>query len=173
MESAVENPFEQFEDGVRADVDSLIHLGELSEDIEFCGHTFGLRTLRVDEEIAAAKAIDSFRDTLKEPQAWAAVQVGLALTHLDGDTDFCPSVGVDKVSFARARFQYVTSQWYWPTIDYLHSEYLALLEKQAIAIRAVQDLSTGSPLTFSPSLDSLNEPGTSSEPISSEVLERQ
>jgi hypothetical protein len=31
MESAVENPFEQFEDGVRADVDSLIHQGVCKE----------------------------------------------------------------------------------------------------------------------------------------------
>lgn len=171
--SSVENPFDAFPSEVRRDVDGLIHLGELSEDIEFCGHTFGLRTLRVDEEIAAAKAVEQFRDTLKEPHAWAAVQVGLALTHLDGDSNFCPKIGVDKVSFARGRFQYVTSNWYWPTIDYLHGEYARLLERQLAAIRAVQDLSARSRPTFSPLPDSLNEPGISGAPISTEALEQQ
>jgi len=173
MESPVENPFEEFEGNVREDVDGLIHLGELNTEFEFCGHRIGLRTLRIDDEIAAAKAIEPYRDTLKEPQAWAAVQVGLAITHIDGEADFCPATGPDKVAFARARFQYITSRWFWPTIDYFYSEYGELLKRQLAAIRAVQDLSAGSQPTFSPSLDSLNDPGTFEEPISSETLESQ
>lgn len=172
MSQVSSDPFDQFDQSIREDVDGLIHLGELSKDVEFCGHTFGLRTLRIDEEIAAAKAIDSFRETLKEPEAWQASQVGLALTHIDGDSDFCPPIGPDKTALARARFQYVTSKWYQPTIDYLFSEYVTLLEKQLTATRAVQDLSQRSQPTFSPSLDSLTESGIFNEPTISETPEQ-
>jgi hypothetical protein len=169
--SKVENPFDQFDQPTRDAIDGLIHLGELSTEVEFCGHTFGLRTLRADEEIAAAKIVDSFRGTLREPQAWAAAQVALALTHVDHAEDFCPAIGPDKVSFARARFQYITSNWYQPTIDFLFGEYAELLEKQVIAIRAVQDLSNRSRPTFSPLPDSLTGQGTSDEPTASETLD--
>lgn len=164
------NPFDEFGPEVSESIDGLLHLGEISSEIEFCGHTFGLRTLRADEEIASAKVVESYRETLKEAEAWAAAQVGMALTHLDGNPDFCPAIGPDKVSFARARFQYVTSNWYPPTINYLYGEYVKLLEKQIAAIRAAQDLSPRSQPTFLPSLDSLNDPGTFDAQTVSETL---
>ena len=168
-ESTVENPLEDLSFEVQEAVEGLLYLGELSTDVEWCGHTIGLRTLRVDEEIAAAKAMDSFRNTLREPEAWAAAQLGLAITHIDGDDTFCPPVGPDKMSFARARFQYVTSKWYWPTIDHLFFEYQQLGKRQLEAVRAVQDLSARSPLTFSPFADSLNEPGNWTDEIVTET----
>ncbi len=167
--STVGSPFEQFDSETREAVEGLIHLGELSTEIEFCGHTLGLRTLRADEEIAAAKAVEPYRDTLKEAEAWAAVQIGMSLTHIDGDEDFCPAIGPDKVSFARARFQYVTANWYPPTINHLYGEYVRLLERQVEAIRAVESLSPRSQPTFLPSLGSLTEQGISAEEISSGI----
>lgn len=164
--SQVEDPF----DGdIRADVDGLISLGALSNpNIEFCGHTFGLRTLRIDEDLASAIVIEPFRNTLKEPEAWAAAIVALALTHIDGEEDFCPQTGPDKVAYAQARYRYVTSKWFQPTLDFLFEEYNVLLEKQAQVTRAVQDLSSRSRPTFSPLPDFLNEPGTSEESINSD-----
>lgn len=158
--SQVENPFDQFDQSTTDAIDGLIHLGELTKDVEFCGHTFGLRTLRIDDDLAASKVVEDFRGTIKEADAWTSSQVALALTHIDGEEDFCPQAGPSKTAFARARFQYITSNWFQPTIDYLFTEYAALLEKQALAIRAVQDLSDRSRPTSLPSPDSLIEPGT-------------
>jgi hypothetical protein len=161
--------FADFDNDVREAVEGLIHLGELSDDFEFCGHTFGLRTLRMNEEIAAAKVIEPFRNTIKEPEAWIAAQIGLSLIHIDGEVDFCPKAGPDQVSFARARFNYVTGNWYWPTIDFLYQGYSGLLLKQIEAMRAVQDLSPGTLLSSWPSADSFTAPATSNDEMISEI----
>lgn len=162
-------PEVEFDPAIAAEVEGLIHLGEVYDDVEYAGHSFGLRTLTVGEEIAAAKVIQNFRDTIKEPEAFATAQVALALTHVDGDEEFCPQAGPSKEAFAKARFNYVASNWYWPTIEALFQEYVRLKEKQIEAIRKVQDLSRGSlPISW-PSEDSFKTPGTSSEQISSEL----
>lgn len=140
----------EFPEEVRESVEGLIYLGELSEEVEFCGHTFGLRTLRAAEEIAAAKAIEPFRNTLAEPQCWMASQIGLALTHVDGDEAFCPAIGPDQTAFARGRFTYVTEHWYTPTIDFLFQAYTKLLEKQSDALEAMLNLSPANRNLFSP-----------------------
>jgi hypothetical protein len=168
--SQVSNPLEDMPPEQRSAIDSLLHLGEMSTDVEFCGFHFGLRTLRPDEEMYAARVVQPFRDTLREPHAWAAAQVGLALTHIDNDSDFCPPVGKDKEAFARQRFRYVTTEFFWPTIDFLHIEYSNLLSEQVKAIRSMQDLSQRSLRSFSPLADSLIEPGTFGDETTSEPL---
>lgn len=167
MESQEE--FDGFDPRIQTAVDGLIYLGEVSQDFEFCGHTFGMRTLRPNEEIAASAVVHQFKGTLKEPEAWMAAQVGLALTHIDNDEAFCPQAGPDMTSFAKARFNYVTSNWYWPTIDFLFQGYGKLLDRQVKAIRAVQDLSQGSLHTSMPSASSFNLPGILSDETLSET----
>jgi hypothetical protein len=159
---STENPFDSMDQDIRSAVEGLIYLGELEEEVEFCGHTFGLKTLRAYEEMAAASVVEKFRNTLKEPEAWAAAQVGLALTHIDGETDFCPSIGPDSSAFAKARFNYISRKWYWPTIQFLYNEYTRIQGKQLGAIRAVQDLSNRSLPTSSSSADSSEKQDTSS-----------
>lgn len=167
------NDLAQFPPEVRVAVEGLIHLGELSEDFTFAGHTFTLRTLRAGEEIAAAQAIQTFRDTLKEPDAWMAAQVGLALVEIDGEGDFCPQAGPDLAQFARARFNYVTKNWYWPVIQYLFRCYSTLLEKQLDAIQVMQDLSPRSQPIFSPSADSSIEQDTLNAEMQAEIQRTQ
>ena len=159
------DPFSEFGTEISQSVEGLIFLGRLTKDVEWCGHTFGLKTLTVNEEMAAAAAVQEFRSTLKEPEAWITSQIGLALTHVDGDESFCPPIGPDPISFAKARFKWVSENWYWPTVEMLFEEYSGLLEKQVKAIRAVQDLSSRSLPSLSPSEDSLNLPGILSEGI--------
>jgi hypothetical protein len=168
MESSV-NPFDEFDPDVRTDVEGLMHLGYLSADVTFCGHHFGLRTLRVAEELAAGKVSEPFRDTIKEPHALISATVGLSLLHVDGDETFCPKAGPDQVAFAKARFQYVSDNWFWPTVDFLYGEYTKLLERQIEAVRAMQDFSGRSLSTRMPSPGSSTEQGTFSAPMSSET----
>lgn len=117
----------------------LVNLGALSSEVDFCGHTFGLRTLRVDEEVAVGAALGSYEGNLKDAQVWGAMHIGMALTHVDGDQDFCPAVGPNKTDFAKARFRWVTSQWYMPTVSFLYEEYTKLLVEQNKVTKVVQD----------------------------------
>lgn len=162
-ESTVEVPFEPH---IYESVEGLIHLGAISDDFEFAGHTFGLRTLTVAEEIAAGVVVKPFKDTLREANAWAAAMVALALTHVDGDPDFCPQAGPDQTAYAKARLNYISSNWYWPTIAALFQHYGTLQARQLETIRAVQDLPQRGLPTSLPSVDALNDQGISSDATS-------
>jgi hypothetical protein len=153
------SPFEEFGTEISQAVEGLVYLGRLEKEVEFCGHTFGLKTLTAHEELAAASAVQEYRGTLREPEAWVTAQIAVALTHVDGDENFCPSIGPDLTGYAKARFKFVSESWYWPTVEYLFGEYTTLLEKQVKAVRAVQDLSSRSLPSLSPSADSYNGPG--------------
>lgn len=165
----VKDELAEFPPEVREDVNGLIYLGELTDSFEFCGHTFTLRTLRAGEEFAAAQAISEYRDTLKEPDAWVTAQIGLALVAIDGDDEFCPPAGPNPAAFAKARFNYVTKNWYWPTIHFLYQCYTVLLTRQLEAMRSMQDLSPRGQPIFSPSADFSNEPGTLSDEMLAEI----
>ncbi len=167
-----ENPFNEFSSRIQEDIDGLIWLGHLEHEFEFCGHTFGIRTLKADEELAAAQvAKDYIYDGNPfAARAYAWSQIALALVSIDGSEDFCPPVGPDRIAFAKARFQWVTQRWYWATGEYLYTEYTALLQRQVEAINAIQDLSNRSLPISQPSVDFSTEPGTSSNETTSETL---
>jgi hypothetical protein len=160
------NPLDEFPPEVRQDVQGLLYLGHLTAEIDFCGHYFSLRTLKAGEEMAAAKVVEPYVNTVKAAEAWSTAQVALALTQVDGDEDFCPAAGPDPMAHARARFQYM-GRWFQPTIDYLFGAYADLLDRQVEAVRALQDLSARSLPTSSPSADFLSELGTFEEPTAS------
>lgn len=150
-----------FPDDVREDVDGLIWLGYLEDGFDFCGHHFVIRTLRGDEELLAALVAKDYTDTLGQSRAWAWAQIALALVAVDHQDDFCPPAGPDKKSYARARFNYVTTNWYWPTAQYIFGRYAELLERQAAAVEAMEDFSQGNLPTFMPFADSLTDRGDS------------
>lgn len=144
-----EDTFAKFPEETRQAVDGLMWLGHLEKEVELGGHTFGLRTLKADEELIVGQLAKDYIDSMEQAKAWAWAHVALALTSVDGDLNFCPPIGPDKLANGRARFRYVT-QWYWPVGEYLYGEYAQLLQRQADAMEAVQDLSPGSLSTFSP-----------------------
>jgi hypothetical protein len=139
----VENPdpYFGFDSQVREDVIGLTHLGHLTDKFSFCGHHFTIKTLHGGEELAAARAAQSYRGTLKEPEAWVWAQVALCLTSVDGDQNFCPPIGPDLDGFAEARFNYVTrdSGWFYPLAQYIYFQrYVPLQERMVAAFEALQ-----------------------------------
>lgn len=144
-------------------VQGLAWLGYLETDFEWCGHDFQMRTLRGDEELAAALVHKEFRETLGDAKAWVWAQLALAVVSIDGDPNYCPPLGPDKRDLARARFKWMSSRWHWVVAEYLWAKYAELLGEQQRAIEAVQDLSNRSLSPFTPSPDSLTDPGTSAE----------
>lgn len=148
-------------------VDGLIWLGYLTDTVEFCGHRFGIRTLTGSDELLIGLLTKQYTETFSQAKAWMWAHVALCLTSVDDQDDFCPPIGPNPEEFARARFNYVT-KWYEPLGAFLFSEYERLREEQKAAVEAVRDLSSRSLRTFSPSEDSLKEPGSSTEPTDSE-----
>lgn len=149
------NPFDEFQPQVVEDVEGLIWLGHLEDEFEFCGHEFVIRTLKAEEELQAALLVKEWGDTIGQAKAWAWANIALALVSVDGDVDFCPPVGPDKSGYARARFKWVISRWYWPLGNYIFARFASLVQRQADAVNAVADLSSRSLHTSTPSVDSL------------------
>lgn len=152
------DPFGGFDPAIQEVVEGLVWLGRLEKTVKFCGHSFTLRTLTVEEELAVAQAINDYKEGVKAGDAYAAATIGVALEAVDGDESFCPPIGPDLIGFAKARLNYV-SQWYLPTIQYLFQQYTTLLQQQAEAIEAIQNLSRRSQPLSTPSADSLTSPG--------------
>lgn len=147
----------EFSPKVQEDVNGLLWLGSIQDSVEYAGHTFTLRTLKADEELFAARLTQDYQDTLAQGKAWAWAHVAQALVDVDGDEEFCPSIGPDRWGNARARFNFCVSRWYWITGQALFNEYLKLVQRQTAAVDAIRNLSEGSPPKSSTSGDSYND----------------
>jgi hypothetical protein len=146
-----------FPEEVIEDVDGLLWLGFLEDAVDFCGHNFVIRTLRLEEEMLAGLAVKDYTGSLSETKALIAAQVGMALVSVDGDESFCPQAGPNKKDYARARFQYVISNWYEPTINHIYISYLDLLRRQSKVLEEMENLSQQGLTTFTASADSSNQ----------------
>lgn len=163
------DPFELFSDEIRLAVRGLTFLGHIEKEVTFCGHSFTLRTLYPSEKAAVSLVVQPWRGSISEGEVWANAQVGLSLTSVDNDNDFCKQAGPDLNDFAKARLNYVTQKWYQPTLSFLYARYLEL-EKEALdGIRELQDFSERNRVPSQPSPDSLIAQGTLGAPIASDI----
>lgn len=140
------------------------HLGYKVRRVEFCGNVFVLETIRPHMKYVIGQVLEPFRNTINEPDAWAALHVGVALTSYNGDTAFCPQTTDNPADFVRARLYWLTGpsgQWQ-PVIDYLFGQYIEMENEVAAEIVELHRLSERSRATSLPSLDSSTAPGHSS-----------
>jgi|ERR1700677_4896945 len=163
------DPFSLFSEQIRIPVRGLIFLGHIEKQVEFCGHTFSLRTLYPSEKAAISVLIQPWRGSISEGEVWANAQVGLSLTSVDSDNEFCAQAGPDLNEFAKARLNYVTKQWYQPTLSFLYARYLELEQEALDGIRELQDLSERNRVPSQPSPDSLIVPDTLGAPTDSDI----
>lgn len=163
------DPFSLFSEQVRFAVRGLTYLGQLEKEVEFCGHSFRLRTLYPSEKAAVSIVVQPWRGSISEGEVWANAQVALSLQTVDDEDDFCKPAGPDLNDFTKARLNYVTKQWYQPTLSYLYARYLELEQEALDGIRELQDLSERNRVPSQPSPDSLTEPGTLGAPVDSGI----
>lgn len=164
-ESERVDPFSLFSEQLRIPVRGLTFLGQIEREVEFCGHTFGLRTLYPSEKAAVSLVVQPWRGSISEGEVWANAQVGLALTSVDGDPEFCSKIGPDVNEFAKGRLHYVTQKWHQPTLSFLYARYLELEQEALAGIRELQDFSERNRVPSQPSPDSLIVPDTLGAPI--------
>lgn len=152
-----------FDSDTERRLDQLLALGYLDKDVEFCGHTYGLRTLNGDEELLASITAKPYLESFGQMKAWAWANVGLALTHVDGDPNFCPPTEFNRQGFADARFKFVT-KWFWPLGEYLFEEFKELEAERDSTIEALKGKSERSPQNSIAWRDSSTDQGDSANP---------
>ena len=117
-----------------------VNMGHVTRDLHFSGLSFGLRTLYPFEEAAAALAVLPWVNTLKAPEVWAMCLIGLAITHVDGDPDFCPRASQDDKVYAQQRLKWLSRTYHWPIISRLYEEYVDMQAEQVELIQRVENL---------------------------------
>lgn len=125
-------------------VEGLAYLGALEEEIRFCGHKFLIRTLKADEELSAALLAKEWQETFGMTKAHAWAHIAASLQAVDGDENFCPAIGPNREQHLRAKFNYITQNWYWPIGEYLFGKYVDLVGRMTEAIAEIEDLSSRS-----------------------------
>ena len=163
------DPFALFSEQVRFAVRGLTFIGHLEKEIEFCGHTFRMRTLYPSEKAAVSIIVQPWRGSISEGEVWANAQVALALQSVDDIGDFCDPAGPDLNDHAKARLNYVTKQWFQPVLSFLYARYLELESEALDGIRELQDFSERNRVPSQPSPDSLTEPDTLGAEIDSAI----
>jgi hypothetical protein len=152
---------DQFPEAIQDAVDGLAWLGHLDDTVRFCGHSFTLQTLKAGEELEAALLAKEYQDTFGQVKASAWAHLAMSVVAVDGNTDFCPAIGPDLRAAGKAKFSYMTQNWYWPVGEFLFGEYVNLVKRQAEALDALEDLSSGSLRHSWPTQDSLKGQGDS------------
>lgn len=161
MGSSQEEPL--FDGVTQEKIDQLLSLGYIGTEVEFCGTTYGLRTLTGDEELLAGLISKPYLESFGAPKAWAWANLGIALTHVNGDPDFCPPTSPNRKDFAQARFNFVT-KWFWPLGEYLFEQFKALERERDEVIEVVKGKSQRSPLISTDWRDSSTGPDDSETP---------
>lgn len=152
----------------RRDIESLETLGCVTDEFHDWGHTFVMRTLTGEEELAVSVVTKLYVETLGQAKAWAWGNVAMSLQAVDGDSDFCPPIGPDPLEFAQARFKYCTSKWYFPLAERLFEHFYDLQVRAGEALEEMRNFTPASPPSSSPEPDSLTDLGISPEELAPE-----
>lgn len=116
-----------FDERYKDDFEGLAFLGALEARFSYIGHKFVIRTLTVDELLAAGRIIGEYQDTPAGTRAYATVMVALSVVSVDGKGLPSPiGEGDDAYSWARERFDYVKARWFPFTVDFVYERYLLL-----------------------------------------------
>jgi hypothetical protein len=156
--------FGEFSSQVQSDITGLAYLGKLEEEFTWAGHRFVIRTLTVKEELEAGVIVKEYDDTIAQAKALTAVAVAASLVSVDGKPlvqQLGPQLERDEI---REKYHYITSNWYWPTIQAIGVEYAKLFERMSEAVEAVEKkFETGRTSTSRFSSESLTEKESSPE----------
>ncbi|WP_028058420.1 hypothetical protein [Candidatus Solirubrobacter pratensis] len=161
--------FEAIPEDVQKDIEQLEMYGYISDEYRVWGSAYTMRTLKGDEELAAAVVTKEYVETLAQAKSWAWANIALSVDAIDGKHDYCPRVQVDAVEFARARFRYWTSTYTWTLGERLFTEFVTLQRRELAAREAMQDFHVPSPAPFLPGLSSLSDLGISTDELAPEA----
>jgi hypothetical protein len=132
------DPFDQLDRQTKSDIDQIVDQGCLSEGFTFGGHSFVIKTLNSAEANAAALAMQQYKSSVREVQAWMQATVGLCLVSLDGDAEFHIRVG-DLNTHARKRFEWA-GELDDVIISFVYTRYNNLDQRRIAARQAVANL---------------------------------
>src|SRR4051794_36281668 len=121
-----EEPLPQFDPRHTEAFEGLIYLGALTKKFKWMGHSFVVRTLMTDEELAIGLLVKEWDGTIAQNRAYATAIVAACVQTVDGQELPGPAFEETDEARLRRRFNVVSSTWYPATIDAVFEQYLLL-----------------------------------------------
>lgn len=128
----------RFDEKYKRDFEGLLYLGALSDEFEWLGHRFAIRTLRDGELLALSLIVKPYMDTVGMERAYAAAIVALCTMTVDDKELPVPIAETSRINeWAHQRFAYVRDNWYSYTIDEVYNRYIVLHDKTSKVVEAM------------------------------------
>jgi hypothetical protein len=133
-----------FDERYKQDFEGLMFLGALSSRFSYIGHTFLIKTLTINDLLAASKLTQEYEGTIGAPRAYATAIVALSTVAVDGIGLPSPiGEGADQHQWAHERFDYVAARWYPWVVDYVYDRYLLLEERTRLVLEEMEKKAHG------------------------------
>lgn len=144
-----ERPLPEFDPRVRQDFDGLLFLGALTNQFEWLGHTFVIKTLSTDELLEVSLLVKEWQGTLGEMKAYSAAIVAACTVSVDGKPLPQPISANPGDLPVRNRFNMVR-RWYPTTLDVVYDEYMQLERRVLEVMDAMGKVNGSSPMASTP-----------------------
>ena len=133
--------FARFEPEHETSFHELVHVGYLTHEFEWLNHTFVMRSLTIDEELAIGQIVKHYEGTITQTKALVAAVVAASLVSVDGEAPFGGEILNDNILNLRERYKRLTEKWHWPIVEKLNDEYLILQDKVLESVKELENLS--------------------------------
>jgi hypothetical protein len=115
-----------FDERCKMPFHGLAYLGALTNDFEWLGHKFVIRTLTADEELAVPLLIREWEGTVGAQRAYVMAVAALCTVTIDNDALPTPVTDEPGYAWAYQKFNYAKARWFRYTFDKIYEEYLVM-----------------------------------------------
>lgn len=123
----------EFDPKYRTPFEGLLFIGKVSRTFKWLGHTFVIRTPRIDEILEIGQLHEPYNTSVADVKAYQTYLLATIIETVDGQP--LPLPISNDVSLIASKADYIKRHWYPWTVDKLYDEYLILDS----GVRAVHD----------------------------------
>lgn len=142
----MEDILSQLSEGSRAGYLDLINVGKMARSFEWAGHTFIIKSLNLEEEIAIGQLIKPYAGTITEEKAAVAAIAAACIESIDGNP-LMVRITKDPVAHLQEKFKMLVSNWYWPVVKRINEEYSYLQDEVSKSMEEFVNLSEEGPMS--------------------------
>ena len=121
-----QQPLPEFDPRWRDEFRGLTFLGALSDEFEWLGHRFKIRTLTTGELAEVALIAKPYAESEAALKAWQPAPVAACVVTVDGQDLVVPLTSEVNDTHVRAKFRYVMDKWFPPVLDVIYTRYIGL-----------------------------------------------
>lgn len=125
-QSGKQEKLPEFDPRWRDELRGLIYLGALSDEFDWLGHHFKIRTLTTGELAEVALIAKPYAGSEAALKAWQAAIVAACVVEVDGQPIALPLTSDVDDTLVRAKFRYVMDKWFPPVLDVVYNRYVGL-----------------------------------------------